>query len=58
MKLKEISQIIISTGLLGLLGCEAGLDTLPPGEVSESIFWQQDRDARLAVNAAYAVPPW
>src|SRR5690606_4046120 len=54
MKLRNIFPSILSFGLLGLLGCDAGLDMLPPGEVSESIFWEQERDARLAVNAAYA----
>lgn len=36
-----------------LLGCDDGLDMIPAGEVSDKIFWQQERDARLAVNAAY-----
>lgn len=41
-------------GLLAFLGCDDGLDTIPPGEVSEAIFWQRERDAVLVVNAAYA----
>jgi hypothetical protein len=37
-----------------LLACDDGLDFVPTGEVSETIFWKQERDARLAVNAAYS----
>jgi hypothetical protein len=36
-----------------LFGCDDGLDLLPPGQVSETIFWQKERDALLAVNATY-----
>lgn len=39
------------------MGCEdgldAGLDLEPTGAVSETVFWQGERDARLAVNAVY-----
>ena len=39
------------------MGCEdgfdSGLDLEPTGAVSESIFWQNENDAQLAVNAVY-----
>jgi len=38
---------------LGMFSCDQGLDLLPPGEVSELIYWQQEKDARLAVNGIY-----
>jgi len=38
---------------LGMIGCDDGLDLIPPGEVSELIYWQQEKDARLAVNGIY-----
>ncbi len=47
------SNISILLCVFMLLGCDDGLDLTPTGEVSETIFWQQERDARLAVNAAY-----
>jgi hypothetical protein len=49
----KISNISVLLCIFVLLGCDDGLDLIPTGEVSESIFWQQERDARLAVNAAY-----
>ncbi len=39
--------------LLAMVGCDQGLDLVPPGEVSELIYWQQEKDARLAVNGIY-----
>lgn len=51
MKNIKITRILFAVFVL--LGCDDGLDLRPPGEVSETIFWQQERDARLAVNAAY-----
>ena len=52
-----MKNINISIGILlciSLLpGCDDGLDLIPPGEVSQTIFWQKERDAELAVNAAY-----
>ena len=51
MKKINISLLL---GILLLSGCDDGLDLNPPGEVSETIFWQRERDALLAVNAAYA----
>jgi hypothetical protein len=38
---------------LALAGCDDGMDLIPPGQVSQAIFWKQERDAILAVNAAY-----
>lgn len=52
MKKNSIS-ISILTGFLMLLGCDDGMDLIPPGQVSQAIFWKQERDAVLAVNAAY-----
>ena len=37
-----------------LMSCDNGLDLVSPGEVSQTIFWQKERDAVLAVNAAYS----
>ena len=51
------NNLIITSILIGsftMLGCDDGLDLEPPGQVSETIFWQRERDAVLAVNAAYA----
>ncbi|WP_018614921.1 RagB/SusD family nutrient uptake outer membrane protein [Segetibacter koreensis] len=39
------------TAFLG--GCEKSLDLLPPGAISEKIFWKQEKDAILGVNAIY-----
>jgi hypothetical protein len=39
---------------LTLAGCDdAFLDTLPPSQISDQIFWTQPQDALLAVNAIY-----
>src|SRR5690606_26072436 len=54
MRITHIFPKIFCIGLLALVACDDGLDTIPPGEVSETIFWQRERDAVLAVNAAYA----
>src|SRR5690606_996477 len=54
MRITHIFPKILCMGLLAFLGCDDGLDTIPPGEVSEAIFWQRERDAVLVVNAAYA----
>lgn len=54
MKIIKIFPSILSVALLGLLACDDGLDMIPTGEVSETIFWKQERDARLVVNASYA----
>lgn len=53
MNINRIYRYILSFGLLGFYGCDDGLDMIPSGEVSETIFWQEERDARLAVNATY-----
>jgi hypothetical protein len=53
MKRNKISISILLFYIIIFPGCDDGLDLIPPGEVSETIFWQQERDARLAVNAAY-----
>lgn len=50
---KNIIILFISISILGLPGCENALDTIPTGSVSELIFWQNQSDAELAVNAAY-----
>jgi len=52
MKNYKIS-ISILAGFLMLLGCDDGMDLIPRGQVSTNIFWQQERDAVLAVNATY-----
>lgn len=53
MKRNKITLSILLLYVFVFSGCDDGLDLLPPGEVSETIFWQQEKDARLAVNAAY-----
>jgi hypothetical protein len=53
MRITHIFPKTLCIGLLAFLGCDDGLDTIPPGEVSEAIFWQRESDAVLAVNAAY-----
>lgn len=52
MKNYKISVGILAAFLM-LSGCDDGMDLIPRGQVSQSIFWQQERDAVLAVNAAY-----
>ena len=47
-------KISVLAAFFLLLGCDDGLDLEPAGQVSETIFWQRERDALLAVNAAYA----
>jgi starch-binding outer membrane protein, SusD/RagB family len=51
---KNIISIFILSALFGLSACDDGLDLIPTGTVSEAIFWESERDAELAVNAAYA----
>src|SRR5690554_1461356 len=53
MNINRIFQYLLFLGVLGFYGCDDGLDMIPSGEVSEAIFWQEERDARLAVNATY-----
>ncbi|MEK6481769.1 RagB/SusD family nutrient uptake outer membrane protein [Catalinimonas sp. 4WD22] len=57
MKKFNIIRSILSLAVLALAGCEDGFDTgldlEPTGAVSETIFWQDENDARLAVNAVY-----
>jgi hypothetical protein len=52
MKKNRIS-ISVLAGFLSLMGCDDGMDLIPPGQVSQAIFWKQERDAVLAVNATY-----
>ncbi len=46
-------SIFILLCIFGLTRCDKGLDLIPTGTVSEAIFWTSERDAELAVNAAY-----
>jgi hypothetical protein len=50
---RNITVISILLFIFVLTGCEKGFDLIPSGRVSETIFWQKERDAQLAVNAAY-----
>lgn len=50
---KNIIILFILISILGLPGCNEQLNTVPTGSVSELIFWQSEKDATLAVNAAY-----
>ena len=51
---KTIKYIGLSYLALGFFSCDDGLDLIPPGQVSELIYWQQEKDANLAVNGIYA----
>lgn len=55
-KLNKIRNILVLAASF-LVGCEDGFDTgldlEPTGAVSETVFWQNENDARLAVNAVY-----
>ncbi|MCE5347642.1 MAG: RagB/SusD family nutrient uptake outer membrane protein [Bacteroidales bacterium] len=51
--IKYISRFSILLFIFALVGCEDGLDLIPTGSVSEKIYWQREKDAELAVNAAY-----
>ena len=52
---KNIILLFILASMLAFTGCdiEEQLETVPTGAVSELIFWQNENDAILAVNAAY-----
>lgn len=52
---KNIISIFILLCIFGLPSCDLdqGLDLIPKGTVSERVFWENERDAELAVNAAY-----
>ncbi|HEY8484437.1 MAG TPA: RagB/SusD family nutrient uptake outer membrane protein [Longimicrobiales bacterium] len=49
------SALALSFALLvALPGCDDGfLDTVPPDQLSDAVFWKQEKDAVLAVNAIY-----
>lgn len=51
---KTIKYIGLAYLAFSLFGCDEGLDLIPPGQVSELIYWQQEKDANLAVNGIYA----
>ncbi len=34
-------------------GCEKSLELFPPGDISEKVFWTQEKDAILGINAVY-----
>ncbi len=57
MKKFNIIRSLLVFAVSVLMGCEDGFDTgldlEPTGAVSETIFWQDENDARLAVNAIY-----
>ncbi|MEQ9442703.1 MAG: RagB/SusD family nutrient uptake outer membrane protein [Cyclobacteriaceae bacterium] len=57
MKKFNIIRNILFFATTLLMGCEdgfdSGLDLEPTGAVSQSIFWQDENDAQLAVNAIY-----
>lgn len=42
---------VVCTAFLG--GCEKSLELIPPGAISEKVFWTQEKDALLGVNAVY-----
>ncbi len=52
---KNIFTLLILMSIFGLPGCDLNdeLTKIPTGSVSELIFWQNENDALLAVNAAY-----
>jgi len=52
MKNKIIFTVIIFSSIL-FSGCEDSLELFPPGAISENVFWKQEKDAILAVNAVY-----
>ncbi|MGY5851407.1 RagB/SusD family nutrient uptake outer membrane protein [Salegentibacter sp. F14] len=58
MKKHNIFKVLFFIIVSFLMGCEdgldSGLDLEPTGAVSETVYWQTERDARLAVNAVYA----
>jgi hypothetical protein len=49
----RIIYLVIAFCTTFLGACEKSLDLFPPGAISENIFWKQEKDAVLAVNAAY-----
>lgn len=57
MKKFNITKSLLFVATFLLFGCEdgldSGLDLEPTGTVSETVFWQEESDAELAVNAVY-----
>lgn len=49
-----LSSIMISVIALGTVGCSDDLlTTLPPDEISSTIFWSSERDFNTALNGTY-----
>lgn len=52
MKNRIVYMVIaFCTTFLG--GCEKSLELFPPGTISENVFWKQQKDAILGINAVY-----
>ncbi|MBO9639301.1 MAG: RagB/SusD family nutrient uptake outer membrane protein, partial [Siphonobacter aquaeclarae] len=51
----KLRLAILTLGLMaGLSACDRGLlETVPNDRLSESVFWKNENDARLAVNSLY-----
>lgn len=50
---RYIYRISVLCTMFLLAACEKTLDLFPPGAISENVFWTQEKDAELAVNAVY-----
>jgi len=53
MTKSRIGTTLLLLCILGLYGCDAGLDIDPTGSVTTDQYWQRDSDAVTAVNAVY-----
>jgi starch-binding outer membrane protein, SusD/RagB family len=53
--MKASNRLALVLGFsLAAAGCDGGfLATIPPDQLSDAVFWSQEKDAVLAVNAIY-----
>ena len=54
MQWTKTLALALGLGLAGLAGCDDKfLTTVPTDQLSDAVFWKQEKDAVLAVNAVY-----
>ena len=53
MKRLSIAAVVISMGLASAACDDGFLNTLPPDQLSDEVFWTDARDAELSANALY-----
>src|SRR5690606_33960217 len=53
MKRISAAALVMCVGLASAACDDSFLTTLPPDQLSDAVFWQEERDAVLSVNAIY-----